>query len=131
MTSNPVCSSVTPEATWTPLHGEILRANGLLLLEAWLHSEAEHYAGLPSDERAPYIDTRLDRITDWGLVGFFDRPAGGNAPTTAPGNGTVALMAMVGQWIDRADPEVQPQLRQFVGHVQQRVLWRSLQGLWQ
>ncbi len=107
---------------------ETLKANGLLLMEVWLHGEAEQYASLPADERTSYVDARLDQIERWGLIEFLSTPDGQRVPGD-DGAGVVALMTQVNTWIARAEPDRQPQLRALVGHLQQRILWRSFQSL--
>jgi hypothetical protein len=109
---------------------QLLQSNGLLLLEAWLHDKAEQYAALPSDQRTAYVDAQLDRVGQWHLLDFLDGQIEGTSRQGSPG-GVTGLMLVVDGWIAHADPDQQPQLRNLVRHIQQRVLWRTLQGLWQ
>ncbi len=109
---------------------QILQANGLLLLEAWLHNEAEQYAALPANQRTAFVDAQLDRVSQWHLVDFLNGPSGDGSPSDSQ-DGVAALMVVVDGWIERAEPDLQPQLGNLVRHIQQRVLWRSFQGLWQ
>ena len=107
---------------------EMLEANGLLLLEAWLNEEAVKYASLPTDQRTAYVDARLDQVEQWGLMQFFsdsDLPSGSGERQS----GLVALMTQVNTWIARAEPDRQPQLRALMAHLQQRILWRSFHAL--
>jgi hypothetical protein len=112
----------------TDEHRDILRANGLLLMEAWLSDEAARYAELPADERTDYVDARLDQVEGWGLFQFLSGPAG---PPASGGeqSAPVSLMTQVNVWIDRAEPARQPHLRALVADLQRRLLWRSLQAL--
>jgi hypothetical protein len=109
---------------------QTLQANGLLLLEAWLHNGAEQYAALPTDQRTAYVDTQLERVNRWHLIDFLNSQGSDGSPAGSQ-NGAAALMVVVDGWIERAEPDLQPQLGNLVRHIQQRVLWQSLRGLWQ
>jgi hypothetical protein len=103
-----------------------LKSNGLLLLEAWLHVEAERFADLPAAHRTAYLDARLDDVADWELVDWFADGSGG-VPAVNSTAGLVGLMTQVDQWIERAEPEHRPRLRTLVQQLQQRMVWRGLQ----
>jgi hypothetical protein len=104
-----------------------LSANSHLLLEAWLHRESETFAALPSDQRAAYVDVRIDEFSHWG---FLESMAGDVEESLPEGSGLTQLLLEVETWIQRAPPEKQADLRALVHAIQQRFLWQSLQGLW-
>lgn len=104
-----------------------LRANGLLLTEAWLHEQADAYALLEqSSERASFIDDQIEKFHRWGLIAMVSQDE-----STADENPAAAFASFgkqVSLWIERADPNDQPRLKKLMSDVQGRVFLRMLQG---
>jgi hypothetical protein len=104
----------------------VLRANALLLLEAWLLDQSRTLDSLPREERIAFVDRQLDRIESWRILDWFvsaTEPAA--ASKTA---GPIVLLEFAGQCIQRAEPEDRPGLQRMVQLAQQRMLLRGLRN---
>lgn len=102
-----------------------LRANGMLLLEAWLTSQARRYQQLAPAEQNALVDEQIDRVGHWGIARWLT--SNSNGEPAAPFAGPLAqlqLIAIVNSWVERAEPEDQPALRELVQAVQVRMLSR-------
>lgn len=115
----------------TPPQREKLFANGELLLEAWLHDQAQGFAKLPESERTAYLDARLDEVFKWGVFEVL-APAKDGADDSAPtitttrAAGLVQFSKLVDEWIERSDPSDRPDLVRLVASLQRQLLWRQL-----
>lgn len=116
----------------TPPQREKLFANGELLLEAWLHDQARTFAKLPEEQRAEYVDARIDEVYKWGVFEVLapagSTEAGTPSPAFARAAGLMRFVALVDEWIARSDPAARPDLVRLVAHVQTKLLWRQLWG---
>jgi len=105
-----------------------LRANGELLMEVWFHQCADEYLALDVKEQDGYVDRLIDNVLNWGVVDFLaDNRNGKNTTEADQTAGLLHVMRLVETWIERAEPQRQAHLRQFVQHIQRWALLRQWQ----
>jgi hypothetical protein len=103
-----------------------LTANGMLLLEAWLHEQAALYARLEGDQRREFLDERIDRLIRWDLASLTDSSEKGK-PSSAAAS-FLKLSQQVDEWIKRADASRREKLQKLADDLRRRVFYRSLIG---
>jgi hypothetical protein len=99
-----------------------LRGNALLLMEGWLHEQAQTYSALPGNERTAFVDKCLANVKTWNIERYLTGPAG-------DASGVSAALSEVPKWLERAAPEQRKQLGDFTSHAQQRILLHAFQKL--
>jgi hypothetical protein len=105
-------------------------ANMTLLAERWFNSKVDRYFELPAGERDAYIDSLFKQLEQWGQTaadagGPGDR-AGDAARTRLAALGPI-VVTRAGEWLERAPPERQEQIREFQSAVQTRLLLRAFE----
>jgi hypothetical protein len=103
-----------------------LMANGMLLLEAWLHEQAARYARLEGDQRREFLDRQIDRLIRWDLPSLTDSSENDEQPSAAAS--FLKLSQQVDEWIKRADVSRREQLRKLADDFRRRFFYRSLTG---
>ena len=102
--------------------------NARLLVKVWFYAQAEAYALLPHEQRAEFIDARIDEVNDADVLTLL---GGSQAADAAHTNALsiLQLLDIVGSWIDEAPQEERADLRAFTSHIQQRMVWRRFEQL--
>ena len=108
----------------TDAQHRMLQQNAMVLVEAWIHWQAEQYAELASEQRQAMVDACLDQVHSWRLEKLL---AGGSAR----GSNTIwsQVATHLPEWLQQGQPAERERLQAFLAHLQQRFFWRSLQRL--
>jgi hypothetical protein len=94
-----------------------LAENAKLLMESWAIELSKQFVALPAHQRDPFVDQLLVNIDDWGLRKWLF-PASATELSTSQ----VQLTQTINAWIARASEEDRSSLREFVKHIQYRVI---------
>ena len=109
-------------AEWTNVKGpqrDRLEQNLSVLMERWFREQTERYFDQPVERREAWLDGEFRRL---------QRVFGGGNRRGRPRDLATSLyvLGVIGnhmeQWIQRADPEMQPKMREFQRACQQRIL---------
>jgi hypothetical protein len=95
--------------------------NSKLLMESWTIERAKQFVVLPTHRRDEFVDHLLAKVDNWGLQQLLF------PSTTEQENVTSSrFMQTVNCWIERANEQERPCLRELVAHVQYRLLVQQL-----
>lgn len=99
-----------------------LRANGLMLMEAWLHSRAAEYKALTEDLQSDFVDEQIDHVVQWNLIEVLGDSEAQNNPLKA----FLWLEQTTQAWIERSDPESRQAFETLVSEIKNRLVHRYL-----
>lgn len=95
--------------------------NSKLLMESWTIELSKEFGELPIHQRDEFVDHLLTKIDNWGLKQLLFPSASEQENATSQ-----RFMQTVNSWVDRADNQDRPGLRDLVAHVQYRMLVQQL-----
>ena len=102
-----------------------LAANSLLLIEAWLHEVAIEYEQLPSDQRQAFLRAKLDQVVEWDLAGLIAEGGSGSTSAMSELQASLRMLAVINQWIARADHDSRGRFEMFMFDLQRQWLLRQ------
>ncbi len=109
---------------------EQLRANGRLLMEAWLYDRAEEYVDIEADAQPAFIDRQIDAVMHWGVIELLVPRRSESADS--PGANSLTLIAQFAQtvdsWVGRAPRRRRDSLQELVQAFKQQMVLRALGG---
>jgi hypothetical protein len=102
--------------------------NLTLLAEVWFNGKVDRYFELPPGERDAYIDGLFGQVERWASTAQAVANRGGDAQA----RGQMALfgpliLSRAQEWLDKAPPDRQEQIREFQTAVQARFFLRALE----
>jgi hypothetical protein len=104
---------------------QLLQANLMQLVEVWYLHKVDQYFDQPEDQRAAFLDRELDKIDR-----LTERHSSSRGLRRSPAVAIFALGAAdsrINEMVSRAEPQMQPRLREFQVAVRNRILARGLQ----
>ena len=101
-----------------------LAHNAGQLVEAYIYTLAEQFAGIAPGERTKFIDEQLAAVQRWGIAQLLSGDSANEASSRA--SAALALAEQSQLWIDHAPEAQRDEVRALVGAVQQRLVWQQL-----
>lgn len=100
-----------------------LQSNGMLLLQAWFHQQAQQFDLIASDARAQFLQERIDQLRQLPLEKVFSEDG---VPANALSS-KLRMLETVQRWIQQADESQHERLRAFANAIQRHMLMSALQ----
>lgn len=111
-----------------PAERQRAQENIVQLIESLFIAKAHEYARQPEHRRQQYLDRELDRLTK--LIDPQRATELHSATFSPAGFAAIALFQQrLEQWVERADPESRPKLREFATALQNRWLARQTERM--
>jgi len=100
--------------------------NLAVVLESWFLEKTDRYFKLAETQRTPYLDRMIDMLTVLSGIDAI-RPNEGEAEEPSGESGLQALLlGQVQQWKQKAKPLQRERIDQFLAHIQNRWILRTL-----
>ena len=111
-------ASAADRLEMTAQHRNRLLQNAWLLMEAWFRNRSLQFVSLPIEQRVPFIEDQLDKVSSWGLDRVMVIGDSGENTTPRPAQFRLLevisqLLAQLPEWIEKT-PEDQ---RDAVAHL--------------
>lgn len=108
------------EKALEPAERRQLQDNLLPLLEQWFHDKANAYAQQPADRREAWLDREVGQLERLVPRGSREKPSVLGLPRSLYAIGLIG--SQMEQWIQAANPRMQPRLREFQQALAKRLL---------
>ncbi|MEC9091898.1 MAG: hypothetical protein VX438_04275 [Planctomycetota bacterium] len=95
-----------------------LKANALLLMEAWGHLLAEEFSALPKEKRNEFIDKKIESVKSWKLLEYLQNDVKQPKSSLA---GMTTFNHTIQGWVNRAEEAMKPKLKRLHTVFQQRI----------
>ncbi len=123
--TSPAASNEPPPLPLNSEQQSRLRANGMLLIKAWLREQAARFDAAEPEGRVELLDQCLESVYTCSAHPYLQAAPGDATATSLP-----AALAELPAWIESVEPEERPRLASFLQQLQGRVMARFMRGLW-